>query len=156
MSIRDLKSEMATTQKPEPSLSTGGRKRVLYLIFTGVLALAIALGAYSHWLFVSYPERAVTKFVGTEHHRTLAKAHSDHDWYIEVALQPGDGEATMKRHPFRPAYSHELLAGRIDDSHIRDCQTCWSYMEAKGQYGYVLAVLSSDKMNLQLYEVFGD
>jgi hypothetical protein len=147
---------MATTQKPEPTLSTGRRRRVLYLIFSGVLALAIALGAYSHWLFVSCPERAVTKFVGAEKHRTLAKAHSDYDWYIEVALQPGDGEAIMKRYAFRPGYSREILAGRIDDSHIRSCQACWSYMEAKGPYDYVLAVLSSDKMNLQLYEVFGD
>jgi hypothetical protein len=130
-----------------------------------VLAVAIAaavactgLSLYWHYLFVFYPEHAVTSFTGSTDHRTVEKRHSDYDWYIEVVLPPDQGEALLRHHRFRPGYDPRITLPKISSPDIKACSECLSYFEGSGHgvYGYFLGVLSPDKTTLQLYEFFGD
>jgi hypothetical protein len=133
-------------------------KRAAYLIASLVVASVIALMLYWHWLFIKYPEHAVTEYTGITNLQTLQKAHSDYDWYIKANLSPSDGERALKRHPFQPGFHREILQGKLDNPYLTDCHTCWSYFEGRGHgpYGYVLMIVSEDKKQLQMYELFGD
>jgi hypothetical protein len=135
-------------------------QRVKAVLAATVVALmsCIGLALYWHYLFVFYPEHAVTGFMGAEDHRTIAKRHSEFDWYIAVAIPSSRGEALLRQHSFQAGYDPQIPLPKIPSPDIKACTACWSYFEGKdhGVYGYVLAVLSPDKQSLQLYENFGE
>lgn len=126
---------------------------------TGVALLScMGLPLYYHHLFVYYPEHAVTAFMDSPDHRTIAKRHSEYDWYIEVAIPQDLGELLLRERSFHDGYDPRIALPKIPSPDIKACTACWSYFEGKGRglYGYELAVLSSDKRRLQLYEEFGN
>jgi hypothetical protein len=127
-------------------------------IAIAAVVFCIGLALYGHYLFVFYPEHAVTAFMGTRDHQTIAKRHSENDWYIEVVIPPSQGDALLRQHKFQPGYDPRTPLPKIPSPDIKACAGCWSYYEGKGHgvYGYVLGVLSSDRKSLQLYENFGD
>jgi len=127
---------------------------VAAVVFLGCVGLAI----YGQYLFEFYPEHAVTAFMGTTEHRTTAKRHSEYDWYIQVAISSGQGDSLLRRHSFHPGYAPSITGSKIPSPDIPTCTGCWTYYEDQGRgiFGYLLAVLSQDKKELQLYEFFGD
>jgi hypothetical protein len=140
-------------------LATVTRKiKTLIMISSLTFICCAGLGHYWQYLFDFYPEHAVTAFMGTTEHLSIAKRHSEYDWYIQVAIPPGLGDTLLRRHSFHTGYDPDITKGKIPVSEINACKGCWSYYEDKGHgiYGYLLAVLSPDKKELRLYELFGN
>jgi hypothetical protein len=134
------------------------RTKIAALAIAVAIASCVGVAFYWHYLFVFYPEHAVTTFIGSSQHRTVAKRHSDYDWYVQVELPPGLGDAVLEQHPFRQGYDPHMPLPKIPSPDIKACTTCWSYYEGHGHgmYGYMVAVLSPDRKSFQLYEFFGD
>lgn len=100
---------------------------------SGILcALALGLALYSHWVFLTYPEHAVTAYTGITKHQTLKKIHSDHDWYVQVSIPADDGERLLTKYPFHTGFNRGMLQGKIDGGHVADCHDCRSYFEGHG------------------------
>jgi hypothetical protein len=133
-------------------------KRIAFTTAGVLVTIAIALTVYWHSLFLKFPEHTVTAYTGITNQRTVQKVHSDYDWYLRSDIQASDGERVLKRYAFKSGFSRDVLQGKLDNAYVADCQDCWSYYEGKGHgpYGYVLIVLSADKKQLQMYELFGD
>lgn len=134
------------------------RMKTVFVITMVAVMFCTGLALYWHYLFVFYPEHAVTAFIGTEDHRTICKKHSEFDWYVEVDIPSSRAEALLSQRSFRLGYDPRTPLPKIPSPDIKACTACWSYYEGKGHgvYGYKLAVLSADKKTLQMYENFSD
>jgi len=127
------------------------------------LIAAISLFAIWHhlgWLHDTYVDRSIRAYVVTDDYQILNQAHSEYDWFGTARISQGEGEALLKNHPFHPGFSKGILAGKLDNPYVSDCPACWSYLEDGGDsthhsYQYKLYILSPDKQQLMLYELFG-
>ena len=128
------------------------------LTLGGILVIVIGVIAYFKFLNVTYIDRTIKSYTNVNDYSIKEKIHNNHEWYAKISISKTDGDSLLKRYPFKQSYTIKAIAGKVQQDYIKECPDCWYYIEDKeaGLYGYILYCLSSDKMQLEIYQAFGD
>jgi len=129
-------------------------KKIIITVI-GLFAVILLYIQYERYTFVDRMIKAKTHI---ENYKIISKVHDDQQWYANVLISKSNGEKLMKLYPFRYGYNPIYLAGKYQNTYIKNKPNCWYYFDGKGQgpYGYVLYCLNNDKTQLEIYDLFAN
>jgi hypothetical protein len=133
-------------------------KKAIYAL-VGILIVAfVATWLYLQWAHSTFVDRSIRAYTGIGAYTVLEKGHSDYDWYASLRISENDGAKLLNKYPFRQGFSKAVLVRKLANPHVSDCPSCWYYLDDKGHgpYDYRLFLLSGDKEQLTVYELFGN
>ena len=133
-------------------------KKALYAL-VGVLIIAfVGTWLYLQWAHATFVDRSIKAYTGIDRYTILRKEHSDYDWYASLRISENDGAKLLHKYTFNQGFSKDVLVRKLANPYVNDCPQCWYYLDDKGhgQYDYRLFLLSGDKEQLTVYELFGN
>lgn len=133
-------------------------KKAIYVIMSILVGLVGLVALYLQWKHYTFIDQSIRSYTGIKTYEVSSKEHSEYDWYAHIRIQEADGENLMHKYPFRESFSKAVLIRKLANPYVNDCPTCWYYLDDKGHgpYDYKLFILSGDKKQLTIYELFGN
>jgi len=133
-------------------------RKAMYILASIVIGVVVFTLLYMQWSHYTFVDRSIRADTGIDRYEIVSKGHSAFDWYANMRIGEGDATRLLDRYPFSQGFSKAVLVRELANPYVSDCSTCWYYLDDKGHgpYDYRLFILSGDKKQLTMYELFGN